>query len=246
MRSVRYYRDSVAGASARLACIAVLGSFAFAACTQQTQQTQPPSRIAAPAPRAQPGDALSEQFKKAVEALPTGELVYNVPSSMSVGKSQIIGVVISQKFAPSIQHELTRNGPTALSSVRIASSMKAFLVATPSSAFTINPQQNDSVEQIPDPDGRIAWSWEVLPVRAGESELDIAIEAGVQVRGESERFFRTVKRVEMRVTAKPIPAQVLDIVTANWQWFLSTLLLPFGIWGFRQLAARSKQRTPSA
>lgn len=187
-----------------------------------------------------PHAAYGDRVQAAIDRLPTGALTYNKPNAMRVGKMQVIEAVVSRKATASIEHDLRKNGSTVNSSVTVSSFMKAHLYGDPA-RVNIVAQQDDSVEETFDPGGRMMWQWYVTPTRSGPTDLNLAIDVGVEVPPSPERHFRTVKSVHIPI-ASNWSYEFPQFVFGNWQWLLSTLLIPLGVWLVGVVRGRGRGR----
>jgi hypothetical protein len=215
-------------------------AFALLAGALDGCSAPPTSKQSLPPGTPSPHDAYSDQIKAAVDRLPSGALTYNTPNTMRVGKMQVIEAVVSREATSAIERDLRKNGQTAASSVRVSSLMKAHLYGDPA-LVDIVALQDDSIEETFDPTGRMMWKWDVTPTRAGTTDLSLAVDVGVDVPPRPERHFRTVKNVRIPI-ASDWSYQFPHFVFANWQWLLSTLLIPFGIWLVSAARVRAKGR----
>lgn len=75
------------------------------------------------------------------------------------------------------------------------------------------------------------WLWTMQPNSTGTHEVILTINAVVRV-DNSEKVWN-INTYEEKVLVTITPQQMLEQwIMHNWQWIISTLLLPFGIWWF--------------
>jgi Flp pilus assembly pilin Flp len=82
------------------------------------------------------------------------------------------------------------------------------------------------------------WRWVVEPRRSGEQLLRANVAAVLEVEGETTtRTIRTFS-IPVAVSERPLRERFSDFVLDNWQFFFGVLLLPFALWGGKQLHSR--------
>ena len=89
--------------------------------------------------------------------------------------------------------------------------------------FSIVPD-NDGEQLIEDGNEVTKWTWNVTPLKSGKANLKIVI-AIIKNGHKKETVYQD------NIVIKTNPSKTIPIfIEKYWQWFLSTLIIPFGVW----------------
>lgn len=85
------------------------------------------------------------------------------------------------------------------------------------------------------------WLWQLKPLKSGIHEINLTITALVKVDDKTSTYH--IKTYDEKVTIEITPKQILiNWLEKNWQWLISTLLLPLGIWYYKRYNDRKSER----
>mgnify|MGYP001565934752 CR=1 FL=1 len=158
-----------------------------------------------------------------------GRVVYKIPEKMKIRDTYRVLVRIAKsKSTMSIYDSL--KGTVRTSVIPITSTMEAKLIdPSPSDhkSFEI-VTDNEAVQIIEDGETYTEWSWNVTPIRVGNSNLKIVISI---IRDGNKKDVVYEDSVEVE---KDLPNQISFFFFKYWQWLLSTLIVPFGVWLYKK------------
>ncbi len=163
-----------------------------------------------------------------------GHVAYHVPTIMNVRDTYQVSLVIS-KTTVNIYEDL--DGVVKTTTIPITETMDVKLV-DPSpiddKAFSIVPD-NDAVQLIEDGDEITKWSWNVTPLKSGSAKLKIVI-AIIKNGNRKETVY--IDNIQI----KSNPAKTIPLFLGKyWQWILSTLIIPFGVWLYNKRKEKDKE-----
>lgn len=158
--------------------------------------------------------------------LKTGKILFNPPKEMTVGHSERIEVRISQDISQDLIEGLKGKGEVQIKEIRVGAFMKAVLSG--GKAFAITPHNPEAEQVVVSP--YTQWSWDVLPIDAGEHELHLLVTVRLALPGMAEKTYdHPVIDKPIRVKVN-LPYTVKMFVAEYWQWLIATLLLPLIAW----------------
>jgi hypothetical protein len=100
--------------------------------------------------------------------------------------------------------------------------------------FSIVPD-NDAEQLIEDGNEVTKWSWNVTPLKSGGANLKIVV-AIIKNGNKKETVYQD------NVNVKTNPGKTIPIFIGKyWQWFLSTLIIPFGVWLYNKKKEKEKE-----
>jgi hypothetical protein len=173
-----------------------------------------------------------------------GVLVYKIPDTMKVGSQYQVRLRISKFMTREIQIGLTTDDDTSTSGVikaniRIGTTMKAELKEVDSGSKSFEITQLSSGEQIVDKDSSFTtWEWNIKPVKSGSHRLKMFV---VIKEGE---LSKDVPVYEDNIYIRAYLPYTLKIFWSdNWQYILSTLIIPFIVflWNNRRKKRKKKE-----
>jgi hypothetical protein len=216
---------------------------------------QPPGGPRAPLPPlSQPESSPTSQspspqlssLDAALDKLVSGNIAFNTPDRIPLGKSQIIEAKLSTNMPPTVLlDQLNEAGAKVSASIKVADRMVARLDG--GGAFDVSPsgpqQQFISKEQV------TTWTWLVTPKQPGTQFLILSFDAVLTVDGkDGTRNINTFKRkIEIDV---PWPGTLSEwfAFLKNWfeniSWLWLTILVPAGLWLWNQLRKKPSQKKP--
>lgn len=152
-----------------------------------------------------------------------GHVAYHIPTIMYVRDTYQVSLVIS-KTSVNIYEDF--EGVVKTTTIPITETMEVKLI-DPSpiddKTFSIIPD-NDAEQLIEDGNEVTKWSWNVTPLKSGGANLKIVV--SIIKNGHKKE---TVYQDNIHI--KTNPGKTIPIFIGKyWQWFLSTLIVPFGIW----------------
>src|SRR6266496_1907910 len=176
----------------------------------------------------------------ALEKLIAGNVAFNTPDRMRVGKSQIIEAKLAVRIPPDVlTTQLTEAGKKESASLSVADRMSASLFG--GGAFDVSPsgpqQQLISRQQV------TSWTWDVTPKQTGTQYLILSFDAVLTVDGkDGTRNINTFKRsIEVEVGWPETPGEWLEWFKGlfdNISWLWATILVPVGLWIWNRFRKR--------
>ncbi len=163
-----------------------------------------------------------------------GHVVYHIPPIMNVRDTYQVSLVIS-KTTVNIYEDF--EGVVKTTTIPITETMEVKLV-DPSpiddKTFSIVPD-NDAEQLIEDGNEVTKWSWNVTPLKSGGANLKIVV-AIIKNGNKKETVYQD------NVNVKTNPGKTIPIFIGKyWQWFLSTLIIPFGVWLYNKKKEKEKE-----
>jgi len=212
--------------------IALAGGTAMLALSWLRAQRS--SEIAeAPPPPPPPGPLPAPSaLDAALAKLISGNIAFNTPDSMTVGKSKIIEAKLSINLpVDDLIKQLTEVGKKESGSLQVADRMSVTLSGA--GAFDVSPSgaqlQFISRQQV------TTWTWEVTPKQTGKQFLILSFDVVLTIDGkDGTRNVNTFKRpIEVEVAWPETPGEWLEWfknLFENLSWLWATVLLPVGLW----------------
>jgi hypothetical protein len=203
----------------------------------------PPPRVGEAAPprrrsHAAPGP---DQVDQEISQLRTAQVAFNVPSTMKRGDATEIELLLDMhKTVEQLKAQIEAEGARSGAQVRISDRMEATLSGA---HFQITPNE-PGIRAIGSSD-TVRWSWEVVPTATGEQTLHLTLSAYIDVdQTQTPTVIRTVDRaIKVRVSPTEWAA---DALSEHWDWFLSTLVIPAGLVGWKRWKRWRRRRLPTS
>jgi len=152
-----------------------------------------------------------------------GHVVYKIPTEMSVRNTYQVIVRIS-KSTVNIYENM--NGEVRTSTIPITETMEVKLIdPSPNDRkmFDVIPD-NDAIQLVENNEAITQWVWDITPLISGKATLKIMI-AVITNGNKKETVYEDTVNINSNMS-KEIPF----FFGKYWQWILSTLVIPFGIW----------------
>lgn len=166
-----------------------------------------------------------------IKNLPSANIVYNVPTSMTLKETQTIHLKLSLiKTIDELKQEIKECGVQG-ASVQVSNDIEAVLTAIKSSfdITNITPEKQILSET------ENEWAWDVKALETGKQRLHLSINIFV---GNAQHVIKTFDRdIDVNVS---IGSSISDFFASNWQWFCSALIIPLAIWGYHEYQKRRK------
>ncbi|RKZ02337.1 MAG: hypothetical protein DRQ10_00165 [Candidatus Hydrothermota bacterium] len=183
-----------------------------------------------------PTDELTDAIDKALEQLPVGQIMFNPPEKMRVGKKERIEVRVSRSLSEDLTRDLKGSGVPQVETVKVSALMKVRLLGD---AFEIIPLNEE--EQIVTRSGFTQWAWDVTPLQPGRHELHLVVSVKLRIAGvEKLRDYPVIDRT-VYVEVNPGYA-IKNFLRKNWRWLLTAIIIPFGGKWLRDWKKRRKER----
>ena len=161
--------------------------------------------------------------------LSKGRIVYKIPDTMNVRTAYKVFLRIAKSKATISIYEGIE-GTVIASVIPVTETMEVRLIdlsPDDNKAFEI-VGGNDAVQIIESGDTYTEWSWSVTPVRTGNSKLKIVVSI---IRNDKRKDIVYEDAVEVQ---RDVINQTSFFFKKYWQWLLSTLIIPFGVWLYKR------------
>jgi hypothetical protein len=151
--------------------------------------------------------------------------VFLAPETIKLEKSSEISLVIDlSKDVDKIKAELEGVGKLG-EKIQINRVVVAKLLAPD---FEVIEVIKDG-RQLLDLKGPTEWRWTVTPRKLGEYKVNVVVTAVIEIG--NDRAERLIQVFDQEVTVFVTPGDAAKFFfTKNWQWLWSTLVLPLGLW----------------
>lgn len=175
----------------------------------------------------QPSDPFGA-IDEALDELDVGEILYNPPLEMEVGKQERVEVRITRDITVNLSENLMGRGTPQIEKIRTGTYMKVRLSG---SNFKIDSLSDE--EQLVAGHEFTQWNWDVTPVEGGEQLLSIIVTVVIKLPDSSWKskelgvFSKTIK---VKVSSRRALSQ---FIRNNWQWMMATLIIPTAAWLIR-------------
>jgi hypothetical protein len=199
-------------------------------------------------PAAHPASPLDQALNRLV----SGNIAFNVPDHIPLGKSQIIQAKLSTKLPKDLLlKQLSEAGAKESAGLKVADKMAATL--TGGGAFDVSP--SGPQEQLISDEEVTSWTWIITPKQQGTQILILSFDAVLMVDGTpGKRNINTfTRKIEIDVPWPQTPSEWFVLVKQwfeNISWLWVTILVPFGalvVWAWNKLRKKPLQGlTPDA
>lgn len=186
--------------------------------------------------------AKKEVVKKEVtvvdyENITEGNITYYIPDSMITNKTYRIYMVLSapQKKLKLIimnqknPYETIDSNKIVIDKVKLGNTMNATLL-DPTKSFNITPIGDET--KVLDTAKSEKWLWDIVPLKEGSFPLILKVEIVTDKDGKERKTNLEVFNKQLIIKAEKIPIyiKILNFISNNWEFFVSSLIIPFGIW----------------
>jgi hypothetical protein len=187
--------------------------------------------------------AANSALDEALDKLVAGNIAFNTPEHVRLGKPQIIEAKLAVNFSgDALVAQLNEVGKKEKSPIQVADRMAATLSG--GTAFHVSPsgpqQQLISHTQV------TTWTWEVTAKQPGTQYLFPSVDAVLTIDSkEGTRNINTFKRtIEVEVAWPETASEWFQWVKEwfeNISWLWATLLVPVALW----MRSRFRKKTPA-
>jgi hypothetical protein len=173
------------------------------------------------------------------ERLHRANAAFNAPKTVQLNDTKVIELVLSDdESVRELKRRLAAEDPQVGARLRASAVMEATLTGAAFKIEEITPTQQTLTE------GVTRWKWEFEPTKTGKRRLHLTVTALVAINGKDRRqAVRTFERI-LEVESVPVsaPTKVAGWFTDNWQWIITTLLIPVGAWAIRRRRTQATTR----
>jgi len=151
-----------------------------------------------------------------------GRVVYEIPEQMKVRNTyQVLLRISKSKKTISVYEGLT--GMVKTSEIPVTQTMEVKLIdpSPDDDKYFKIVSDNEAVQLVDSGETYTQWTWNVTPIRVGNSNLKIVVSI---IRDGNRKDVVYQDTVEVQ---KDIKTQVIFFIKSFWQWITGTLLLPF-------------------
>ena len=181
--------------------------------------TLPPTPEPTPTPTVTSTPSFQELFKKEIEKLSSGRILFNPREKMKVGVKERVDVRITKNITDNLTEGLIGSGEPQIEEIEVGTFMMAKLTGD---NFYINPLSSE--EQVVRPVGFTEWSWDVTPLKSGIQELHLTVTVRILIPDQDEQ------KIDWDVLDKRISVEVNSLYTIKrfigsyWQWIVGTII----------------------
>ena len=192
-----------------------------------------------PASQTPSSNATSSPLDVALNKLVAGNIVFNNPERMTVGRSRIVEVKLSTRLSPDeLKSKLTEAGKKESAELKVGDRMSATLNG--GGAFDISP----SVPQVQwiDQTQVTTWAWSVTPKLVGTQYLLLTFDAVISIDGKdgTRNVSTLTHQIDVEVGWPTSVSEWFDLLK-NISWLWATILVPLTLF-FVGLWRRIKRR----
>lgn len=173
-----------------------------------------------------------------------GLIAYSVPEEMAVGKNYSVKIRISKEDVKDVlingNNDISINDKkiksvVTIDNVRVSNIMSAALTGTDDD-FKIESLSTET-QDIED-QGYTEWEWNVKPLKSGKNVLKLLVKVKLE---KEESVFKDIVVFEKNISIKTNFAySIKTFFSSNWQFFLTTFIIPFVIWWYNKKKKKKK------
>lgn len=163
-----------------------------------------------------------------VDQLKTANMVMTIPESANINDSVRVELIINaEKEIEKLKQDLTEKGKIYDNTITVSKLVHVNLTAPAFKVENVSPER-----QILSSVDNTTWLWTLKPSSVGIHNIDVTVTAIVFVKDkEVEHHIKTFKRsVAIEITNTQL---ITAWLSKYWQWILSTIILPLGIWLYK-------------
>jgi hypothetical protein len=191
--------------------------------------TAPPPTTTAPTPSIPTVDPADE-VAEAVAKLPVATVAFNTPNELSRGETATIKLLLSPATISitDLEDRVDKAGEKSGAHVKYSRVMEATLASEDFDVTPLSPQQ-----QFVAAGQETEWLWQIKPKQTGKLHLFLTLNAIIEVGDQTNAY--KVKTFSRTLTINvSLGTHVRDFVKGNWQWLWTAVLVPVGLWFYRQ------------
>lgn len=135
-----------------------------------------------------------------------------------------------------LEKELTVKGKTVSKKIQVSKIVTAKITAPDFDVTLITPE-----EQVLSFNKPTEWLWTLSPKSSGKFEVNLSVNAVININGrETSHHLKTFeKTIVVEITTQQI---VKNWIAKNWQWVISTLIIPLLLFFFKDKVLKSLKR----
>jgi hypothetical protein len=167
-----------------------------------------------------------------------GQIAFNAPNQMRLQQKERIQVRISKKYSNEILASMSSQESVVSDSLPVGNIMMVKLMGEDFDIVAF-----DDEEQGVTNDGYTQWEFEVTPKSSGKHELfvKVGIVYYVPNLGPTKKSFPVYeKAIQVEVSTWQV---VAAFATERWEFIISTIVIPAGVWGYSRIRTRRKSRS---
>jgi|GEM_PF-5061914 len=164
-----------------------------------------------------------------------GKLVYNMPNEMMEKKTYTIKIRINRD---TLDNSIISNLDNPdVSVIKTTKKMEVSIVdPSPISKKSFEIVKSNDDNQLVEDGEYTEWIYNITPLRHGKLNLNIVVSITMDGDKKQVVYFKT-----LFVKSNP-KADFIDFISDNWQWMISTLILPLIIWWWNNRKKKRKYK----
>lgn len=176
-----------------------------------------------------------------IEELELGNIAFNSPSTLSLGDSEVIQLILSQQLSiEELQQKIRAKGKTEGHRIRVSNKMEARLSGPGFKIEAILPEVQAVAAS-----KSTEWKWKIEATKGGNQELHLTLSALLYLDDQLTPYvIRTFERtINVRVT---LLRRISSFVAGNWQWLWTAILIPVAGWIIHKRKRRRANKADEA
>ena len=199
----------------------LVGLSIFSAATAEYPPTPTPTLTPSPSPT--PTPSLSESIAEEHKKHPMGEMVFNAPETMTVGKKVRIVVRITMNTTENLTEGLIGGGVPQVEEIKVSRNMEVRLKGKnfDRESLFIHEKQIVGSEEFTE------WAWDVTPLDLGVQELHLLSAVWVVTHYGEWGIGNPVRDKQIDVKLGGVDGIVficMEFIKKHWQWIVGTLI----------------------
>jgi hypothetical protein len=204
------------------------------------------AEVTAPAARAAPAaspaekdntDAAAAPVDAQLAALPQGSAVVAAPHQVSQYQAFSIALHLSKEALEALLEDVRRasasgSNVVGITGIRMSNKMTAELISGDCTVLGDSPKWMQAVSQ----QEETIWPWRVQCDSAGDKMFTVRLNTLLEIQGSESPRIIDVSDVPIHVSVNE-----LGWVARNWQWILTTLLLPLLAWAAKRWLGKKRE-----
>jgi hypothetical protein len=167
-----------------------------------------------------------------ISAIVKGKIAHDIERNMDIYKSYMTTVSISKSKDNAVLYEGLNASEFTEETINVSSQVKVFLI-DPSGGLNFKITPINNYEQFVNLTSNTIWKWNVMPIKKGNNLL--ILRATIKIFNEEADSYKDVNVFEKPITIKSSFAREAKVfIGNNWQYLLSTLVIPLGLWYFKR------------
>lgn len=167
-----------------------------------------------------------------------GRIVYKIPNVMRIRTTYKVLVRISKSKSTVILYD-SLSGEVMTSRIPVTETMEVKLIDVSNKgkkSFEI-VSDNNSIQIIENGDTYTEWSWNVTPIRVGDTKLKIVVSV---IRNDNKKDIVYEDTVKIE---RDLKEQILFFLEEYWKWLITTFILPFIVWWWKNRKNKKETET---